>query len=352
MSDNTPNEEDKSQFDFNLKSAQFIATNTSDRDTVTELKPVIRDVEFNEQLVDDSLEFNNDEQLLEPEVTKPKTSSKKWFVLLALFVVLASAAELVFFVVQMIERSDWLAGVWLLIVSVVCVLMIRCLWNEFRGLRLLKKQQHNRETSLNIYNSPAIGLAEQHCLKLAEEFPQTYQKLVSKWQANVQPSHTDNEVVSLFERQVLVPIDKLAVKTITQNSSAAGVMIAVSPFALLDMFIVLWRNVRMVNQVSRIYGINLGYWGRVQLIKNIFKNMVYAGAAEILSDAGNYALGAGVTGKLSTRVAQGLGASVLTTRVGLKAMAECRPFPCLSVSKPNLTVLSKQLFEDLKTKIS
>jgi putative membrane protein len=118
------------------------------------------------------------------------------------------------------------------------------------------------------------------------------------------------------------------------------------------MFIVLWRNIRMINQVSEIYGVRLGYWGRIKLIKNIFRTMVYAGAAEILSDAGNYALGAGITGKLSTRVAQGLGAGVLTTRIGLKAITECRPMPCLGVEKPSLSLITKQLFDDLKSKIS
>jgi putative membrane protein len=128
-------------------------------------------------------------------------------------------------------------------------------------------------------------------------------------------------------------------------------MIAVSPFALLDMLIVLWRNLRMMNQISEVYGLQLGYWGRVKLIRKIFHTMVYAGAAEILSDAGNYALGAGVTGKLSTRVAQGMGAGVLTARIGLKAINESRPLPWLSEEKPGLSVISKQLLADLHNQL-
>jgi putative membrane protein len=79
--------------------------------------------------------------------------------------------------------------------------------------------------------------------------------------------------------------------------------------------------------------------------------MVYAGAAEIASDAGTYALGAGITGKLSTSLAQGLGASVLTARIGLRAVTESRPMPFLSVAKPNLTSISKQLMADLTKRV-
>jgi putative membrane protein len=103
----------------------------------------------------------------------------------------------------------------------------------------------------------------------------------------------------------------------------------------------------MMNQVSEIYGLHLGYWGTVKLMRKIFHTMLYAGAAEILSDAGNYALGAGITGKLSTRVAQGMGAGVLTARIGLKAMNESRPLPWLLEAKPGLSGISKQLLADL-----
>jgi putative membrane protein len=107
----------------------------------------------------------------------------------------------------------------------------------------------------------------------------------------------------------------------------------------------------MMNQISEIYGLHLGYWARVKLLRKIFHTMLYAGAAEILSDAGNYALGAGITGKLSTRVAQGMGAGVLTARIGLKAINECRPMPWLCEKKPGLSGISKQLFTDLSKQI-
>lgn len=283
-----------------------------------------------------------------PQQKRPK----KWLGILAILVVVASVAELVYFVIEVTQRLDWLAGIWFIIFAVLVGVIIKTVWAEWRGLKCLKRQQVSRRRSQHLFDTPAIGSAIVHCNQLAENFPQCYQKELDFWRRNIQPSYTDNEVITLFEKQAMKSLDRDALKVVSQNASAAGVMIAVSPFALLDMMIVVWRNIKMINQVSEVYGVNLGYWGRVRLVKNVFYSMVYAGAAEILSDAGTYALGAGVTGKLSTRVAQGLGASVLTARIGLKAVAESRPMPFLAEPKPSLSTMTKQLLADLTNRIN
>ncbi|MFT5923221.1 MAG: putative membrane protein [Paraglaciecola sp.] len=280
-----------------------------------------------------------------------KTRGKKGLVFLFAGIFLASSAELVFFIISMIEQIDWLAGVWLAIFSVLGILVMRQVFVEYRGLKQLKHQDDIRTKSKQMAITSVIGLAEQHCFNIAKSLPNDYQHLVLIWRESFAPHHCDSEVLSLFEHLVLAPIDKLAMQQVSKNASAASVMIAVSPFALLDMLIVLWRNIQMLNQVSEIYGLHLGYWGRVKLIRKIFHTMLYAGAAEILSDAGNYSLSAGLAGKLSTRIAQGMGAGVLTARIGLKAIDECRPLPWISKPKPGVSVISKQLLADLNKQL-
>lgn len=304
----------------------------------------------------DTIEFNNESidkshTLQYPEESARKKSGNKWWLFLFAAVLLASSAELIFFIIGIVEKFDWLAGVWLAIFSILGIFILRQVFVEYKGLRQLKRQGDIRTQSEQMATTTVIGLAEQHCLKIAGSLPKDYQNLVANWRNSFDSHHSDSEVLSLFEHQVLAPIDKLAMKQVSNNASAASVMIAVSPFALLDMLIVLWRNIRMMNQVSEIYGLHLGYWGRISLIRNIFHSMLYAGAAEILSDAGNYALSAGITGKISTRIAQGMGAGVLTARIGLKAINLSRPLPWLSETKPGLSGISKQLLADLKKQL-
>jgi len=329
-----------------LKSAHVFNNQDVDIQSQPVVKPalIVTDVdviEVRDDPIDDSqpLQFSDGLTI--------KKTGKKWWPFLFAAILLASSAELIFFIIAMIEKMDWLAGVWLAIFAALGILVLRQVFVEYTGLKQLKRQSDIRTQSEQMANTSVIGLAEQHCLKIAKGFPNDYQHLVAIWRESFDPHHCDSEVLSLFEHLVLAPIDKLAMEQVIKNASAASVMIAVSPFALLDMLIVMWRNIRMMNQVSEIYGLHLGYWSRVKLMRKIFHTMLYAGAAEILSDAGNYALSAGIAGKLSTRIAQGMGAGVLTARIGLKAINESRPLPWISQTKPGLSLISKQLLADL-----
>ena len=339
--ENTPNK---------IKAAHVFNHQASDEPLQTYVKPalIVNDtdsIELNDELLDDS------QALVYSEAATIKKTSKKWLLFVFVTILLASSAELVFFIIAMVKQTDWLAAVWLVIFSALGILVLRQALVEYRGIKQLKKQAEIRSQSEQMANTSVIGLAEQHCVKIAKSLPLDYQYLVVNWRDSLDPHYCDSEVLSLFEHQVLGHIDKLAIKQVSKNASAASVMIAVSPFALLDMLIVLWRNIRMMDQVSEIYGLHLGYWARVKLIRSIFHNMLYAGAAEILSDAGNYALSAEITGKLSSRAAQGMGAGVLTAKIGLKAINESRPLPWLSQTKPGLSGITKQLLADLNKQL-
>lgn len=281
----------------------------------------------------------------------PKPKRKRWLgklmAGLSLVVLVLSTVELGMFIHDMYLQDDWLSGIWLGVGVSILVLLFAAVYSEWQGLRRLKKQNSARQTAGDLYATPAIGLAKQHCLNIAETLPTGYENAIALWQQSIDEHHTDKEVLSLFEQQVMTKVDQNALAKVMRNAGASSVMIAVSPFALLDMAIVLWRNVRMLQQVSEAYGVHLGYWGRIALIRQIFHSMLYAGAAEIISDAGNYALGASLTGKLSTRIAQGMGAGVLTARIGLNTIHSCRPLPWLSVQRPGLNQLSKKILADL-----
>ncbi|ABG41508.1 conserved hypothetical protein 1620 [Paraglaciecola sp. T6c] len=299
-------------------------------------------------LAQDEYEFDTTH---DNDVDENTPKRKRWlvtfFTMLSVVVLLASFVEIGLFIRDMYLSEDWLSGIWLAIGVSILALVFAALYSEWRGLKRLKRQSASRQISLELYATPAIGLAKQHCLDIANTLPAGYENEVALWQKSIDEHHTDTEVLSLFEQQVITKVDQAALAKVMRNAGASSVMIAVSPFALVDMAIVLWRNIRMMQQVSEVYGVHLGYWGRIALIRQVFKNMLYAGAAEIISDAGNYALGASITGKLSTRIAQGMGAGVLTARIGLNAIHSCRPLPWLSVKRPGLNQLSKKILTDL-----
>jgi len=137
---------------------------------------------------------------------------------------------------------------------------------------------------------------------------------------------------------------------VARFSTEAVVLVALSPIAIIDMLIILWRNLRMINKISGLYGLKLGYWSRIKLIKQVFVNMVYAGASELIADFGSDMIGADLLGKLSGRLAQGLGAGMLTARLGVKTMQLCRPIPF--ENKPKLAHVRKEMLTTIKSLIS
>ena len=117
------------------------------------------------------------------------------------------------------------------------------------------------------------------------------------------------------------------------------------------MLLILWRNLKMIEEIANLYGLRLGYWSRIKLIKQVFVNMVYAGATELIADVGTELLGADLLGKLSARLAQGLGAGMLTARLGLKAMHLCRPLP-FEENPPQIKDIRKSLLSQIKSLVN
>lgn len=324
--------------------------NGANKHAASEISAAVFEVPQAQSLEQD---FLADEDINAPVTGVPenKTVSRKWF-WLGLGVLGLATAELVSFINRVFSNQDWLGGLWLVVLAVGGVIAVKELLREWRSLRQLKSRTKHKVTASDLLNGPSIGQAETFCQQIAKPLSRQYSLQITQWQQTLQPHYVDGEVLKLFDAKVLCAADKQALNCVTRHASSSAAMIAVSPFALLDMAIVLWRNLVMLRQISQCYGIELSYIGRIRLIKSIFKTMLYAGASEIIADAGNYALGAGLTGKLSTRVAQGLGAGVLTTRIGVKAMHACRPLPWIAEKPPGLSQLTSQLLTDLKKVIS
>ena len=78
------------------------------------------------------------------------------------------------------------------------------------------------------------------------------------------------------------------------------------------------------------------------------KNVAYAGVSELIADIGAAALSMELAGKISSRAAQGLGAGLLTGRLGFQVMQLCRPIPAEKHKQKRLGDLSKHLLGNIR----
>ena len=47
-----------------------------------------------------------------------------------------------------------------------------------------------------------------------------------------------------------------------------------------------WRNLRLINRIATLYGIELGYFSRIRLFRLVLLNIAFAGASELVREVG------------------------------------------------------------------
>ncbi|MCG3844159.1 YcjF family protein [Photobacterium damselae] len=255
------------------------------------------------------------------------------------------------YVVTAYQSADWLSLGWSVLVASIATMGITALGRELLNLRRLKYRQTERDQAQELLNADGIGNGKAFCTKLAKQSQiSTENTGYDRWIHSLAATHNDREVMALYDKMVVSQQDKMARQLVARYSSEAAVMVALSPLAIADMLLVAWRNFRLIEQVSNVYGVELGYWSRIRLVKLVLANMAFAGASEIATDIGTEVLSMDLAGRMSTRVAQGVGIGLLTGRLGLKTITLMRPLPWQPGEQPKLSEIRHDLIAQLTKK--
>ena len=269
------------------------------------------------------------EQELQLEhVIRPK-SGRKWLAtgLLTAFSGLVGW-QAIDSVVTAVQTSDWLALGWAGFIATIASFGIGALGKELWKLRKLRNHFSIQEESELLVGSDSVGKGKAFCEKVAEQSGVLAENPgFDRWKNSVNPAHNDAEILDMYDSMVVSQQDKLATKIVSQHATESAALVAVSPLAAADMLLVAWRNFKMIDNLSKVYGVELGYASRIKLLKAVFVNMAAAGASELAIDAGMDLMSMDLAGKVSARAGQGLGVGILTARLGLKAMTLLRPLP-------------------------
>ncbi|MHB0776517.1 YcjF family protein [Halomonas sp. WWR20] len=242
--------------------------------------------------------------------------------------------------------GDWLAGAWGVLALFAVGLGSAALLRELWRLRRLRRHVQLRERLENTdADQAAMSLAEQLRQQMGLDSDHPH------WQAFLaahQPHHDAQETRTLLAHHLLAPRDRQARRLVTRMAGETAVMVAVSPLTLVDMLLVAWRNIALIDRLAALYGLELGYTSRLKLFRAVLRNMAFAGASEMASDAGMDLLSMNLAGKLSSRAGQGLGAGLLTARLGLRTLRMTRPLPFASDEAPRIGDLRRELWQQLR----
>jgi len=157
------------------------------------------------------------------------------------------------------------------------------------------------------------------------------------------------DLIDLAERTLVLPLDALARREIASASKRVSVVTTVSPRALIDVIFVAGQAIALMRRIAEIYGGRPGLLGFFKLARSVGAHLAITGRLAVGDSILQQLVGHGIAAKLSARLGEGVLNGLLTARVGLSAMAVCRPMPFCAEKQPGVAEVAPFLFGD-KTK--
>ena len=151
------------------------------------------------------------------------------------------------------------------------------------------------------------------------------------------------DLIRLAERELLQGKDAEVRGVIANAASRVAMVTTISPRAWVDIAFVLAQSLRLIRQIATIYSGRPGGIAIWRLSARVATHLAVTGGVAVAQDAIGQFLGAGLMARLSSRLGEGVLNGVLTARVGLSAIAVCRPMPFRALAAPQLSDVAGSL---------
>ena len=152
------------------------------------------------------------------------------------------------------------------------------------------------------------------------------------------------DLIDVTERALLRPLDDKAQGEIAAAAKRVSLVTAISPRAILDVLFVVAQIVRLVRRIAEIYGGRPGLLGLIKLARSIGAHIAITGGMAVGDSVLQQLVGHGIASRISARMGEGVLNGLLTARVGLSALAVCRPMPFSVDKAPGVSDVAPFLF--------
>ncbi|MBX9757730.1 MAG: YcjF family protein [Beijerinckiaceae bacterium] len=156
------------------------------------------------------------------------------------------------------------------------------------------------------------------------------------------------DLIDIAERELMLPLDQRVSYEIAAAAKRVSVVTAISPRAIVDLLFVAAQSVRLVRSIAEIYGGRPSSLGFLRILKSVGAHLAITGGMAVGDSIVQQMVGHGLAARLSARLGEGFLNGMLTARVGLSAMAVCRPMPFEVAKAPGLTDVAPFLFSKEK----
>lgn len=248
---------------------------------------------------------------------------------------------------RLFARSDWLGwvgvGCLALVLVSLAILIGRELLQLFRLKRIagLRLQADRAIAANDRAEAQAVATA---LVALYAARPETAEGRRSV-AAHAREIMDGADLVRLAERDLVLPLDRVARAAVSGAAKRVSVVTAVSPRAFLDVAFVAFEAVKLVRRVSTVYGGRPGSIGLFRLVGASLSHLAVTGSIAIGDTLLQQVLGQGVAARVSAKLGEGVVNGLMTARIGLAAIEVCRPLPFASGEAPRLADLTADLFQ-------
>jgi len=275
--------------------------------------------------VEQVLQYKSDKSLKEKLQIFSRFSI--FFISFLSLIIISTLADSIVFAKQLVNDFPLLGYIYIGLLSFVVYLFASFIVKEFFSFLSIAQASQIQRTAVQLIENPNMRVYS-FIEKLIEKH-ETNPKLSSVL-SDFQTQKTNlklHEVLPTFSDNVLSLLDVEAEKVIFKYAKENGVVTAISPIPLVDTIFLIWRNIRMVNEVSKIYGFRPQIFSNFLLLKRVSEQLIFIGVTELSQQAVSILSGQTLTSKLSSSLTQGLGHAILTVRIGLATIQTTRPIP-------------------------
>jgi putative membrane protein len=151
------------------------------------------------------------------------------------------------------------------------------------------------------------------------------------------------DLVGIAENELLAPLDEAARRLVLSSSRRVAIVTAISPRAVIDLLYVGGEILSLIRRLANLYGGRPGVLGFVSLTRSALSHLAVTGGMAAGDSLVQQILGHGIAARLSARLGEGVVNGMLTARVGIAAVAVCRPLPFINGRPPRLADVVTEL---------
>lgn len=145
--------------------------------------------------------------------------------------------------------------------------------------------------------------------------------------ADLDVSHDPGEIAQRLNLLFYQPLDMQARRMLQRDAVGTGLLVATSPWVAVDLLLVLWRNIRMMQRIAICFGLPISQLSSWRLARHVLRNIALAGGTEMAIGALSDSLLSGMVEKLAARLGQGIGVGLYSARLGHFTLDLCRAVP-------------------------